>query len=441
VRAEIFALCLTFAAGLPAAAKEGEVEAPAPAEMERLDLDGFVELALKNGVALGQANAQLEYSRARQDFARAQAMPRITVEAGIGPTPGVTGNALRSATDWGDWGYAARAKVDVLQPLYTFGALTKGREAAAAATQGETLVVERERWKLRAELARYYYGYQLAFEMIEVAEDAEQELRNALQKTRKATEIDQLNGFVYEAQIRASEAQKGQEQARLGMAWKTGVYGKSVPRWRRANLKRPERVLGALESYLEVARTSRPELRALRAEADARRLYADAEAARLLPVIGIVGQYSYAHSNVREDQQSVFASDPHNGQQAFIGLGLRWDLFSAEQNAKVSMLRAEALKAEAQQTLLAPGAIAEVEKVYLDLQHATKTAGLRQEAEKAARRVLLDRFGAYQLGNLKARELLEALATSVLARKATFEAIFEENLAWAQFESALGKTL
>ncbi len=409
--------------------------------MERLDLDGFLELALKNGAALGQQNAQLAYSKAREDFAGAQGMPRISVEAGIGPTPTVTGNALQSETDWGSWGYALQSKFQVLQPVYTFGAISKGREAAAKATEGETLLLERERWKLRAELARYYYGYQLAFEMIEVAEDAEKELRNALKKTRRATEIDQLNGFVFEAQIRASEAQKGQEQARLGMAWKTGVYGKSVPRWRRANLKRPERVLAPLASYAAIAQTSRPELRALRAEADARRLYAEAEEARLWPMLGIIGQYTFAQSNVRQDQNSVFANDPYNGNPAFIGIGLRWDLFSAEQRAKVSMLKAESLKAAAQSTLLGPGALAEVEKVYLDLRHATKTAGLRLEAEKAARRVLLDRFAAYQLGTLKARELLEALATSVLARKATLEAVFEENLAWAQLEATVGKTL
>ncbi len=425
---------------------ESGAEAPA---MPRMGFEAFFEAAASEGAQLKAQEVQVQFSEAREDLARSHFYPIVQADLVAGPSPAVEGDALSSTTDWGDWNVAFEGKLQVVQPLLHWATVRKGVNAAKLGTQGEKALLERERWALRTEVARYYYGYQFAFEMRELAEEVEGELQKALktgeERRRKKSagaptlgDLDRLRGYLVEARVRKAEAEKGQELARMAMAWKLGVFGSQSPRWDRANLQVVERQIPDLSELLEKSKSSRPEYEALKSEEEARRLLAEVESSKGMPMIYAALQGTYAKAPNREDQESAFANDPFNRAEVVFGIGLRWHPFSAEQRAKLSMARAEWRKIEARNLYLRMGLSAEVEQKFRDFNFNRDRRKLRKEANDSSDRVFRDSYSGFFFGTVKAKDLLEVLGENVMARKNYLESIFEENLSWVALEQVLG---
>jgi outer membrane protein TolC len=421
-------------------------------ETDRFDLEGFYALALEKSGRIAESSGQLKVSEARGDQARGASMPIVQLEAIAGPSPTLSGDALRSETDWTKWGVAFQNKIEVIQPLYAFGALAKLREAAQAAQEAELGRHEREKSLLKQDVAKLYYGYQLAFELREICRDLLDQMTKAREegermRARKtkgaptATDIDRLNMIVAELTARFEEAQKFMDLARLGMAVETGLYGKSEARWRRANLSRRETELKDLDFYKQISVAKRPEYQALRKEIEARELLADAEAGRSYPTLFAGARWTFAASNVSPDLPSVFAHDPYNEDTFVAGLGVRWNIFSADARAKAAQARAEAIKTRAKNEVLLNSLGAELEKNWTELRFLKVSAEQKGLATQAARRVYLDMVGGFSLGTRSAKDLLEAIGALAMAQKASLEAVMEEQLAWVRLESSVGQAL
>lgn len=421
-------------------------------EAERLDFEAFYKRALEKSARILESSAQLKVSEARADQARGQSMPIVQLEAIVGPSPTFKGNAVQSQTSYDSWGVAFQNKLEVIQPLYAFGALGKLREAASAAHEAELGRHEREKLLLKQDVAKLYYGYQLAFELREVVRDLQDQMTKArdegesLRNRRakgapSATDIDRLNMIIAELASRFAEAQKFMDLARLGMSVEIGTYGGNEVRWARANLKRREDDLKDLGFYQEISHDKRPEYAALRKEIEAREALADAESARSYPMLFAGARWTYAVSRVSPDQPSVFAHDPYNEDTVVAGLGIRWSIFSADARAKAAGSRAEAIKVRAKNDALLRNLDAELEKNFSELKFLQISVDQREIAVQSARRVYLDMLGGFALGSQKAKDLLESIGALAMAQKTYQEAIFEEHLAWVRLESSTGHDL
>jgi len=267
-------------------------------------------------------------------------------------------------------------------------------------------------------------------------------MRRARNKSAPSlTDLERLNVYITELEARFDEAQKFMDLARLGMAIELGVHGQAEPRWSRANLKRREGSLRDLSTYLEVARSKRPEYVALRKETEAREALADAEKAKQYPALFAGARWQFAHNSVSDDQKSVYANDSLNQNSVMAGVGLRWDLFSAEQRAKSSMARAEAIKTRAKNDGLLSKLDAELEKNWLELRFLVNASNQREASQKSARKVYLDMLGGFVLGTSSAKDLIESLGALAMAQKSYLETVFEEHQAWVRLESSLGEKL
>jgi len=438
--------------GLPSGSGEGAVQVTQLKPMERLDFEGFYEKALQSSSQIKESEAMLVSSEARMDLARSPMFPKLGLEVIGGPSPTFRGNALGSTTDYGAWGLAFESKVELIQPLYTFGAIGKIKEAAELAHEAEQGRHKREEWLLRQNVAKLYYGYQLAFEFRELTRDLLGQLRNAREEGLKMrrnkskgapslTDLERLNVYITELEARFDESQKFMDLARLGMSIELGVHGSEEPRWHRANLKRRESQLRDLPSYQSTSRNKRPEYVALQKEIEARDAYAEGEKARQYPALFAGARWTYGYSAVSQDQGSIYASDPFHQNSLRAGLGIRWDLFSAEQRAKSSMARAEAIKTRAKNEGLLKKLDAELEKNWLELRFLVSAANQREKSQKSARKVYLDMLGGFILGTSSAKDLIESLGGLAMAQKSYLETVFEEQQAWVRFESSVGETL
>ncbi len=424
--------------------------AAAAEDSTRLGLEQFWRLAEEKGAQLDESKGKIEFAEARSRYASSQALVQGKLDLLVGPAPGATGDALVGRNDWGSWSVFTGVKAELVQPIYSFGALGAAREAAEAGIRAEQGLMERARWALRVEVAELYYGYQLAFELSEVASGIHEKLEQALkegtrlrEERRKGapteTDLDKLRVYLSEVKVREAEAEKGRSLARAGMSWKIGTYGQSEPKWDKANLVFEPASLKTLSDYHAMATEKRAELKALREDVIAKEALVRVERGQLYPAIFLAGQVSGSRTPNRVDQQSPFANDPLNDLSAGIALGLRWNLDFFSRSAKLSMARAEAVQAEARERHLGRAILAEVEKNYRDLNFALDAVPLREEGSKAAKRVMQDAFVAFTLGTGSAKDLLEAIGSLGLSEKSRYEAVFAANTGRVRLSQSIGE--
>ncbi len=437
-------LCLS---AVSRADEAGEIQKSSSSE--RLDFEGFYELALKKSVTTLESEAQLKVSEARQKLANALAYPSLTAEVLAGPSPTFTGDALNSETSYSSWGVATMAKVELIQPLYTFGAIGKLKEAAQAAHDAELGGNQRAKWQLRQNIAKLYFGYQLAFELRELTRELQEQLNKAMEEGKKLrrrnakgapslTDLERLNVYVAEATSRFDEAQKFMDLAKLGMGLEVDQADSSLLKWRRANLKRVEVEFKDLDYYIEISKNKRPEYKALQKEIEARQLFFEATEAGKWPQIFAGARWNYAYSNVSDDQPSTYANDPFNGNSGMIGVGLKWNLFSPVHSAKIAGAKAELIKTRAKNEYLLKAVKAETEKTWIELRFLRSSYDQRLMAERSAHRVFMDMVGGFTLGTQKAKDLLEAMGLWAQMKKSRLETMHEERLAWVRLESSSG---
>lgn len=430
-------LSFALVSGTSARAQSDEVT-------KRYALDDFVKLAETTGFELREQQGKVGYSEAREDMARAKGFTSGTFDSLLAPMPGVTtADPIAARTDWSTLGVFWTNKLEFVQPLYTFGAIDAGRRAAAQGTLAEKQLLERDRLKLRSEVHELYYGYQLAFELGEITQGVVEKLERAVASMKGKTTTDdaaKLRAYLMEAKIQHGEAGSKLAQIRAAMAWKIGTYPDSLPRWDRANLRMREVKVPTLESCRALALEHRPELKALAADVAAKESLVQVEEGLRLPSLFLAGRVEYAVSPVRPDQKSPFLYDPYNDFTGGVAVGMRWNLGLFESSSKVSMARAEKIMADGRYQHLSRGILVEIEKNYLDWQQAKGALDLRSVgAEEVASRYR-DAFAAYGLGTGTARTVLEALGTYALSEKNRLEAVFQQNLALARLEQAIGQT-
>ncbi len=411
----------------------------------RYTLKQFVEAAQNNGNQLGEQRSKVEYSESRLEFANSKGLPSGDLESLFAAVPGADGNAVAGRTRWDRIGPFSSTKIEIVQPIYTFGAISAGKEAARAGLEAEKNLLEKEKWALRSEVTELYFGYQLAFELSEIAAEVQSKLQEALKRVekssnRKASSIDKLRMYLGEVQVRAGEAQKALDQTRMGMAWKLGVYGRSIPKWDRANLAERDINLKNLNEYQEIARRERPELKALQHEVKARTALVGVEKALMMPAFFVGGRVEYSVAPNREKQNSPFAYDPANVLSAGLGIGLKWS-FGFEKSSKLGEARAEQHQAESKSKHLSDGIMAEIEKIFLDLKQAKEALKIRSDLSRINKRMYQDSMAQLGLGTGDPKNLLENLGTFTLSEKARLEAIYNVNILAAKFEQSLGSEL
>jgi outer membrane protein TolC len=400
-------------------------------------LDQFVDFAQK-GPALGEARARVNAAMSQQDLAAAQAWPSGTLDVFAGPVPGVQGGLLDGKTDFSQWGLAYGSRLEANQPLYTWGAIAAGRDAAASGSRAASQLLERDHWKLRVEIAELYYGYQLAFGLALLAEDSINLLRKAESKSegRIRTRLVTLR---LEVEARLEDAKKSLEQARAAMSWKTGLPMDQL-KWDRVELFSRELTLPSLDSVQIEMKSLRPELKAMDAEVEARGFLVQVEEGKQLPILAGVARAEMVESPTRKQISSAYISDPLNHTQGFLGLGIRWNLGFLEKSARVAEARSKWIEARARRTYWSVGIETDVLRTWTDAQAAARALEKRKQALDEIKKAAKDVSLGWTLGTFRdGKELLEILSLATLTEKNYLESVYSWNLAVTKLEQAVGR--
>jgi len=425
-----------------------ELAAAAP---KRLSLPDVIT-RVRNNPAARAANAERDVMRAQAAEARGARWPRIQVTTFLAPSPEIRcDNAECTTTSPVDFapnieGVFAGARLEVFQPLYTFGKLDAAASAGDNAVAMQDALAERVKGDLVVDATRAYFGVAFARDLVAMLDDGAKQIANG-----KATLVERLKSgddevtvqdrlrleaFETEVVLRLSEAREREATALEGLRALCADREIDIAD---ATLVASERDLGTPESHWQAAEARSPELGAARYGVAALEQRQKLESARWWPDLLVMGGATIARAQGVDDPPSAFANDPFNATRAELALVLRWSVEPAMQAARVDRTRAEQARGQE----LAKAARIAVEFAVRDAYNRAREAGARLDAarqgEKSARGWVASVLQADAVGTASARDLADAYLAYFTLHSRVLQSAYEWNIALAALARASGQ--
>jgi outer membrane protein len=425
----------------------------APARRPEAAGPALRRLALAEVVARAEQNPAVEAAGAASDAAREKLRevnglrgPRFELSSFLAPSPEIEcldPSCTRTSPEdvaLAFSGVYGGLRLSATQPLFTFGKLSAGSQAAAQGARAAEQLARAARRDQGFEAVRAYYGLKLARELRWMLEDGAEQIDRAQKKLEEALaagsgdatvqdrlRIETLRG---EVGARLAEAGAAEQVALAGVRALTGLQDAEIDEEPLEPLEEP---LGTrLDDYLARAEQRRPELLAARAGAAAAERLEELERARLWPDLALIGGLEWARAGGVDDPPSAFARDPFNTTAAALAVALRWTLEPVPQLARVAQARAQTRRAAA----VARGARRltrfEVERAYQEARHARERLTAAQRGEASARSWLASVVQADAVGVVEAKDFADAYIAFATLRARMLQGTHDWNVAlWA----------
>jgi multidrug efflux system outer membrane protein len=459
VRAALFAL-LVAAPGAPAQAAATSSPAAEPGARP-LKLRELQALARQHDPRAGQALAQLENALGKRDEARWAFFPTFDTTLGAGgptteakmidPNGPPYGDNLTPGSIHGPGSYGLRMLLQssATLPLWTFGKLTAGRQAAEAGARAREALLSRVRDQSAYDVARAYWGWQTAHAGLVSIDSVRAKVRDARKEvqTLVAEESDQvsksdlvrLDYAAEEVEAQHAGTIKNEALALVGLKLLVGCSPEEELPVARESLP-PAPVTPPLDALLSRAREKRPELRAAQENVRARAALVDLERGRLWPDFGLMGGFTWQQQTNASSPNSPFIPSV-NVLDAWVGLGFRGTFDFPQKLARLHQVEADLHEAEA----LLSGAESllrlELQQATGDLNEAREKADRFERESKIAKQLVVAGTLAFDSGLGEAHELVLDTGLFARAEGERLSAFYGAQLAWAALERAVGEEM
>jgi outer membrane protein TolC len=424
-----------------AAVARGEV--PVPRYRQRYTLQESLELALRNHPNLMASKARLAVMRAQLQEAYTAPYSGFSVTAGAGPAPTFRGSAVYTQDKevglGSSIGLAWRFDFNGTIPIWTFGKITNLWAAAKAQIEVGKADVETSRNEVRMDVRKAYFGLQLARDSLNLLKEARSKIADAISSMEKKlaeddedVDIDSLTRLKLakiDIESRWQTALRYEAAALSGLRFLTGV-GSSYDILDRP-LEEPKHRLQPMRTYLEAARSNRPEIHKARAGMDARRAQVALARARLMPDLGISLFANYSRAPEISDQTNPFVYDPANYFRFGFAFGLRWTLDLLPGAARVKQAEFQMEETRQLYRYALGGVGVEVETAYAQVIEARKRVELYREASKLARQWMVRVGQAIEVGTMDEKALIEPAREYATQKYNYLSALHDYNIAMA----------
>ncbi|MEY4549057.1 MAG: hypothetical protein RL685_5252 [Pseudomonadota bacterium] len=435
----LFCIPLLLASLAPAGAAEVLGRGPAIAR------------ALAQNPQIAAAHAVEAQAQARQARARAARLPSVTMTAALGPAlkaklaPGTAVGSTESAYgdyDGSDLSLVVGGRVDVLQPLYTFGKIGERLRATELEIRARQAQTDMTRAEVAVTVARLYESLLLARDAGRFLDDTERWLVRSLESAgveEGAAEDElRLKAALGIVQLGRHQAAAGWAQAQAGM-----VAFLAYPEG--TQLEPAEAALELLpmpsdgeRALSQLGLRERPELRALAQGSAAFDALAAAEQADAWPDFFALGFLSGAYTPGRDLIESRFVRDELNHFVPGILVGARWVPLGSQASERAAETRARAAELRHAREWAALAIPAEITKAYEDLRRARQDADDADRAAVAAKQWLVRASADFAVGLADGRGLNDAADAFGRLRLAALDARFRHNVALAELARATG---
>ena len=411
-------------------------------------VDELVALALEHHGEVAQGIWRVRGAQAVQRQARAaRILPRLRLNSENGWVPDAHGNVLDAPHD--SAGYLAtlgpftRNTLEFAQPLYTFGQLSSLDRAADGGLAAEQAALEQTRADVRLEIKRLYYGLLLAQDMSQLVARLTTRLNAEQERLADRETLSLANGYklklaLIELATRQREADDKVALARGALAWRAGLDTTALFAVADTGLAPVAGPLPALDQLEQWAARHRPEWRRLAAGVTARQAQYEAARSARMPQVFLAGGLRYARAPGRTDQHNPFVKDDFNYDSAGLYVGLRqsfeWGLLGAEvDKTRAAYEELRARQADSEQALRL-----DVQRAWTEYQRADRDRQSADDARHLARQWLQEAQNEYDLDPDTLKDLITAFETWAKLEQAWREAVYRQNVRWAELERSAG---
>ena len=415
---------------------------------ETISLSDAISTVLKhNGEVLG-AKEKINYANALLSEAKAGYLPKGNLDLFAAPIFKTTGNALNSQSDWSTWGALVGVRATILQPIYTFGMLSSYKKAAQYGQGVYSAEFDKKKQDIIYKTKQFYYGVMLANDLVSLLEEAKKKLKDAIDEAdgengkvargkMKLEDFYALKTFYSMLLPKYDEAKRTQVLSKKALSWVMMKQNEDFSL--EDDTINPEEVeLKPLKYYTDLMLKHRPDLRRLNLGVLAKKELYNASKSKMYPMFFALGMFNYTHTGVREDQTSPFANDPYNDLSGAFLLGLRFNVDWGSLKAKAEQLRAQYQELASSQETLLRGMKLELGKAYLECLDAQKAIDYGEDAEKNAKKWLMNVFVGYGLGTVETDKFTDALKSYFAASLEFNMTIYKFNMALAQLTKLVG---
>ena len=345
-------------------------------------------------------------------------------------------------------GVFTRTELKIVQPIYTFGKISAGVNAAELGVEASRSKESGQVADVELNVRRAYWGAKLAREMLSMLDEGLEYLNDAQKKideelaegTGNASVTDRLRLRTMRSDIeaRALEARRGADLAKAGLRTLIGPGAPADLEVDDAPLETQAVPARELVAYNDLARVYRPEVKALDRMVAAKRALADLEWRRQYPDLVLVGTATYAYASSIDHPQNAFANNPFNTSGVGVAAALRMPLDLFVKNAHAHRLSAEAREAELRRNDALGGIGFEVEKAYTEMREAEQRLKTVQKGEKAARQWIAAIMQNISVGLAETKDFSDALLAFFQARVRCLQGLYDHNIAVASLTRVSG---
>ncbi|MBP8645351.1 MAG: TolC family protein [Syntrophobacteraceae bacterium] len=407
---------------------------PLASERPVLTLDQVIRMALDYSPQIQEAEQDVK--AAETDLAQAKAgqwaqmdvtayggpvqdadTPLVVVSPAKGPDGLLRGDIKnRDETSIGIFG---RLELSIVQPLYTFGKISQRQKAASHGLEAQRAAREKKRGEVILTAKEYYFGYIVAKQGIDAADDADAFLQDARRRITRLLEVNsthveesdlyRLDAFEAEIQRFKIKAETGAKMAYLALKKHIGYPPTKDFQLDMKVLPKDTRALGTQEECVQKAMSQRPEFEQIRRGIEARQALVEAAKADLYPSVFAAAVGSFAGAPGRERLANSYIEDDFN--HAYMGaiLGANWHFDLGIGQARVRKARAELQKMLHTKEYAEQNIPLEVAKYYQDSIEAQASFQAYEKAAVASRKWVVSAFSNFDMGVGPARDIFDAI--------------------------------
>ena len=434
------------------------VAAPQVAWAKKLTLPQLLELARGNPGLMANA-AAISASEAQVTEAKMNWLPQGDLLSILAPSPnihciGSTDNCIQTTspeariTDVSWNKIFTRTEVMLIQPVFDFGKISAGVDAAEAGVQVSRQKEAGARADVELNVRKAYYGLKFAREVIDMldegsgyVDDAQKKLDKDLANgTGNVSVTDKLRMRTVRAELdaRILEAKRLQGIARESLRTLLGSEAPTDIDVDDDEFEPPEVKERAVSYYEDLARANRPEVRLLEYAVKAKSALADLERRKEYPDVVLIATGVFAYAQTVDDPQNAYYSHYFNSRSAGLAAALRMQLDLGPKIARARKTEAEALEITHRRSEALGGILLEVRKTYTEATEAASRVTAMDKGQKAGKAWISAVAQNFAVGLAEARDLSDALVAFFGMRTRYLQAVFDLYVARSALTRATG---
>jgi len=421
-----------------------------------LSLPEIINMAISKSPEVGEVRSEISGTKSDLEQVEAAYYPQLESMALAGPVQKakepliVNGRITDPSPSLSTSGITVFGRLDLTmtQPLYTFGKLSNRKEAAGRGIKAKESQLVEKKAQIVLRVKELYYALVLARSGVAAADEAANFFDEAGRRMNRLLELGSSNVKesdlyridAYRADTLRSraEAEKGARVAYFALKsliqMPPGVDFE--PAEKTLSLRKED--LASLESYIQQARSERPEFKQLAEALAAQESQVKAATSDRYPSFFAAVKGSLAGAPGRDTLYNRYFTDEFNHTYAGVVTGIKWNFDFGISKAKVDKMRAEYEKLIHTKALAEINIPIQVTKSYQEHLEWRTAADSYQKATNASRKWILAALTDFDMGVGTADEMLRAIEKYGQNRGKFLEALFHYNLSLAELEYAVG---